>query len=467
MIVRESSTSTGLQERYFDALEAYVGSAEESALLDAYELGRQIMDSAGGVLDLSAVHQDAMEMVMRRTRGGRSRELVARRCHEFLDEALSPFEMAQRGFREANLRLVTVNSALAHESAQLAAVIASINDGLIVADAEGAVTAANEPAAQLLGVRQDVLRSGDVASVATLLARRCPGGEDDVQTLRWRLRRRDAERATIELRLTAPDTDLQVELFPVRGENEHGIGVMLRDVTRERELVRARDELVSIVSHELRGPLSNIIGFADLLLMRHQGNEKATEDAIIIADEGRRLASIIDDFLDLQRIDRGAMRIHRRTVEVATILDRLMTVVPDDEARPLAVQTADDVSQVFADPERVLQVLLNLVSNARKYSPDGGQVRVTAEAGPGTAITVTVIDEGLGIDAEAIPRLFGEFYRVQSPDRQGISGTGLGLSICRKIIRAHQGEIWAESEGPGRGTEVHFTLPTADPAGLA
>ena len=131
------------------------------------------------------------------------------------------------------------------------------------------------------------------------------------------------------------------------------------------------------------------------------------------------------------------------------------------------MHTADDVSRVFADPERVLQVLLHLVSNARTYSPDGGQVRVTAEAGPGTAITVTVIDEGLGIEAEAIPRLFGEFYRVQSPDRQGISGTGLGLSICRKIIRAHQGEIWAESEGPGRGTEVHFTLPTADPAGLA
>ena len=150
MIVRESSTSTRLQERYFDALEAYVASAEESALLDAYELGRQIMDSAGGVLDLSAVHQDAMEMVMRHTRGGGPRELVARRCHEFLDEALSPFEMAQRGFREANLRLMTVNGELAHQSAQLSAVIASINDGLVVANSEGAVTAANQRAAEVL-----------------------------------------------------------------------------------------------------------------------------------------------------------------------------------------------------------------------------------------------------------------------------------------------------------------------------
>jgi signal transduction histidine kinase len=311
-------------------------------------------------------------------------------------------------------------------------------------------------------VRQDVLLSGDVASVATLLGRRCQGGEDDVQDLRWRLRRRDADPATIELRLNAPEADLLVELFSVRGENEHGIGVMMRDVTRERELVRAKDELVSIASHELRGPLSNIIGFADLLLMQHRGSERATEGATIIADEGRRLASIIDDFLDLERIERGAMRTDPREVEFAAILERLATVVPGDGACPLEVQAPDDVSDVFADPERILQVLLNLVSNARKYSPDGGEVRVTAAAGPADAVTVTVADDGLGIEAEAIPRLFGEFYRVQTPDRQGISGTGLGLSICRKIIRAHQGEIWAESQGPGQGTQFHFTLPVAD-----
>jgi signal transduction histidine kinase len=140
-------------------------------------------------------------------------------------------------------------------------------------------------------------------------------------------------------------------------------------------------------------------------------------------------------------------------------------VVPDDETRPLTVKAADGVSDVLADPERVLQVLLNLVSNARKYSPDGGEVRVTASAQAGDTVTITVADEGLGIEAEALPRLFGEFYRVQSPDRQGISGTGLGLSICRKIIRAHQGEIWAESDGAGQGTRFHFTLPVADPAG--
>jgi signal transduction histidine kinase len=467
MTVREAGASTRLQERYLDALEAYVRSEEESALLDAYELGRQIMDTAGGVLDLSAVHQDAMEAVMRRTRAGRPREEAARRCHAFLDEALSPFEMAQRGFREANLRLLGVNAQLAHQSAQLGAVIASINDGLVVADSEGAVTAANERAAELLDVAQDVLLRGDVASVATLLARRCQGGEDDVRNLRRRLRRRNAEPATVELRLGAPEADLMVELFPVRDEKDHGIGVMLRDVTRERELVRAKDELVSVVSHELRGPLSNIIGFADLLLMQHRGNDSATEDATIIADEGRRLAHIIDDFLDLQRIDHGPVRTDRQAIKLPAILDRLTAVVPEDANCPLAIQVPEDLPAVCADPERILQVLLNLVGNARKYSPAGGEVRITVTAAMPAApqtITITVADQGLGIEAEAIPRLFGEFYRVQTPDRQGISGTGLGLSICRTIVRAHQGEIWAESDGPGHGTRFHFTLPLAHEA---
>ncbi len=460
-MITGTATSTRIQERYLQALDAFVRDGEESALLDAYELGRQIMDSAGGVLDLSAVHQDAMEEVMGRMRAGRPREQAFKRCHEFLDEALSPFEMAQRGFREANMRLMTVNAELAHQSSQLVAVIASINDGLVVADSEGAVTAANERAAELLGVRQDVLLSGDVASVATLLGRRCQGGDDDVRDLRWRLRRREGESATIELRLGAPESDLLVELFPVRGDKAHGIGVMLRDVTPERDLVRAKDELVSIVSHELRGPLSNIIGFADLLLMQHKEDDQVTEDTTIIADEGRRLANIIDDFLDLQRIDRGAMRTERRRIELSAILTRLQVVVPDDASCPLAVDTAGEVPEVFADPERILQVLLNLVSNARKYSPGGGEVSITASTASEQKVTVTVADEGLGIAEEAMPRLFGEFYRVQTPDRQGISGTGLGLSICRKIIRAHHGEIWAESDGPGHGSRFHFTLPLA------
>src|SRR6202012_5443794 len=157
---------------------------------------------------------------------------------------------------------------------------------------------------------------------APLRAPRCRGGEDDVQDLRWRLRRRHADPATIELRLGSPEADLMVELFPVRGDKEHGIGVMLRDVTRERELIRAKDELVSIVSHELRGPLSNIIGFADLLLMQHKGNERAIQETTIVADGGRRLASIIDDSLDLPRIERGAMRTDRRMVELRAILRR-------------------------------------------------------------------------------------------------------------------------------------------------
>jgi two-component system sensor histidine kinase VicK len=121
---------------------------------------------------------------------------------------------------------------------------------------------------------------------------------------------------------------------------------------------------------------------------------------------------------------------------------------------------------VWADSERIWQVLLNLVSNARKYSPEGGPIDIFAQPSA-THVEVTVADRGLGIPADALPNLFGEFYRVPTPDRRGIPGTGLGLSICRKIIAAHHGEIWAESDGPGQGTRFRFTLPTAGGAGAA
>jgi signal transduction histidine kinase len=167
-----------------------------------------------------------------------------------------------------------------------------------------------------------------------------------------------------------------------------------------------------------------------------------------------------DDFLDLQRIDRAADIIRPQEVDLGRLLARLVSRVTTDERHELTLSVAPELPMVKADPERVWQVLLNLLSNARKYSPDGGPIDVSARL-VGELVEVCVADRGLGIPADALPRLFGEFYRVQTPDRRKIAGTGLGLSICRKIIRAHDGEIWAESEGPGKGARVRFTLPVA------
>jgi signal transduction histidine kinase len=239
---------------------------------------------------------------------------------------------------------------------------------------------------------------------------------------------------------------------------------MLRDVTDERQLARAKDELVAVVSHELRNPLNNMIGFAELLRGRDALDGTDASYVEIIVEEGRRLAALLDDFLDLQRIDRAADIIRPQAVDVYGLLARLPSRVPMDARHELTLKVAPDLPRVRADPERVWQVLLNLLSNARKYSPEGGPIEVSAHAQPeARAVEVCVADQGLGIPADALPRLFGEFYRVQTADRRKIAGTGLGLSICRKIIRAHAGDIWAESDGPGTGSRFRFTLPVATP----
>jgi signal transduction histidine kinase len=297
----------------------------------------------------------------------------------------------------------------------------------------------------------------DAETVATLLAARCETNTE-LDELRTHLRDRLAGSSTFELRTSAPERDLLIELFAVRGDPRPGIGVMLRDMTAERDLARAKDELVAIVSHELRSPLSSIIGFAQLLLLN--GNETEAEELHIIIDEGRRLAQLIDDFLDLQRIDRGAIRIEPKGLQLASVIDALAARLPDDPRHPQTAELPVDLPAVWAEHERILQVLINLVTNARKYSPDGGPIHLSATILDDT-VKVTVTDTGLGIEADAIPNLFVEFYRVQTPDRQGIAGTGLGLSICKKIIHAHGGEIWAESEGRGLGSLFHFTLPIA------
>jgi signal transduction histidine kinase len=460
------AVSASLEQRYADALGDYMRGADEAALLHAYELGRQIMDSGGGVVDLAATHQTAFEELTDADAGHPGRRLAIQRSYEFLAECLAPFEMAQRGFREANLRLLSANEqlestnrAIERERATLAAVIASMHDGLIVSDSLGVINAANECGAELLATRPENLIGHDIGHVAALLGQRC-ADEPSLEELHGALRSRTLEPPTFELRSADPARDLQVELFRVRGKPEPGIGVMLRDVTDERELARAKDELVAVVSHELRNPLTHMIGFAELLRGHGALEETDASYVEILVAEGRRLAALLDDFLDLQRIDRAADTIRAQEVDLRGLLARLATIVTTDSQHELTLNVAPGLPRVTADPERIWQVLLNLFSNARKYSPDGGRIEVRARRAE-QQVEVCVADHGLGIPAEAMPRLFGEFYRVQTPDRRKIAGTGLGLSICRKIIRAHDGEIWAESDGPGKGARFRFTLPVA------
>ena len=227
------------------------------------------------------------------------------------------------------------------------------------------------------------------------------------------------------------------------------------------EAARAKDEIVSIVSHEIRTPLASLVGFAELLLTRDYGEQERRQYLQIMLEDGRRLAALVDDFLDLQRLESGRQVFSLAPLDLRQALEHAAASAGHDPRCPILLDLPQRIPLVLADAHRLQQVLSNLLSNARKYSPDGGEVRVSACPGSG-AVEVTVADCGLGLPPEALGRLFTKFYRVDTIDRRAIKGTGLGLAICRTIIEAHGGTIRAESPGPGQGTRVSFTLPVAE-----
>lgn len=230
-------------------------------------------------------------------------------------------------------------------------------------------------------------------------------------------------------------------------------------VARERE-ARVKDEVISLVSHELRTPLASVVGFSELLLSRDLDPAQQRECLAYILEEGRRLAQLIGDFLDLQRLESGRQPCQPIPTDIVPLLERAVAAAGIDPLRPVELAVEGPLPQVNADPARIMQVLGNLLSNARKYSPDGGPIEVRARR-MGSWVAVSVRDRGLGLPAEALPRLGEKFYRVERADYRDIPGTGLGLAIVKQIVEAHGGILQVESPGPGFGTTVTFTLPEA------
>jgi PAS domain S-box-containing protein len=225
-------------------------------------------------------------------------------------------------------------------------------------------------------------------------------------------------------------------------------------------LSRAKDELVSMVSHELRTPLASVVGFTELLLSREVSDEQRKEYLRVMLQEGRRLTSLINDFLDLQRIEGGHQTMNMAAADLGALIARAVGNAGDEPGTPIETRLPPELPLVLVDSDGILRVLSNLLSNARKYSPDGGTIVVGAGLSAGMA-EIYVQDHGLGIPREDLPHLTQTFYRVEAADRRNIRGTGLGLAISKKIVEGHGGQIGCRSEGLGKGSLFHFTVPLA------
>ncbi|MGH7392783.1 MAG: GAF domain-containing sensor histidine kinase, partial [Candidatus Rokuibacteriota bacterium] len=225
--------------------------------------------------------------------------------------------------------------------------------------------------------------------------------------------------------------------------------------TRHLELAdRAKSAFVAVASHELRTPLTALRGFGELLALRATAPGEVRRVAGIVQRETERLARIVEDLLDLSRLERGlAPQLAPRPLSATAAIAAGVEVFRDGAHR-VTVACAEPLPDVLADPDALDRVLKNLVSNAIKYSPPGAAVRVTACA-VGGRVEIAVADQGRGIPADALPRLFEPYYRA--PGSEGARGTGLGLAVVKALVEAHGGTVSVES-APGTGTRVAFTL---------
>jgi PAS domain S-box-containing protein len=274
--------------------------------------------------------------------------------------------------------------------------------------------------------------------------------------------------------------DVSLTVSPIRNSDGKIVGAssVARDVTERNAMTaalkaselrsvlavsRAKDEMVSLVSHELRTPLASLLGFTELLYARDFSEDQRRRYLGVMLREGRRLTDLINDVLHIQRLEAGHQDLHLAPADLEALIRRAVVAAGEDDHTPIEVRVPGVMPLVMVDTDAILQVLGNFLTNARKYSPDGGTVLVTTRVVE-EMVEVDVQDHGLGLPADALPKLFATFYRVDSGDRRMIKGTGLGLAINRRIVEAHGGRVEAHSDGPGLGSRFLFTLPVVEKA---
>jgi CheY-like chemotaxis protein len=226
------------------------------------------------------------------------------------------------------------------------------------------------------------------------------------------------------------------------------------------QTVRADDDLVSLRSQELRVPLASMVGFAELIASGDLTDEQRKLYAGFLLREGRRLDALVSNAMTLQRLETGHRELNVGPIDVTALLTRAVLAAGEDVRRPIRIRLSKQLPLVAADTEAILEVLANFLSNARRFSPDGGAIEIGARQA-GEMVAVRIQDHGVGIAADALPNMFRKFYRADRGVRKLGPGTGLGLAINHQIIAAHGGQVEAGSNGPGRGAHFQFTLPVS------
>ncbi len=334
------------------------------------------------------------------------------------------------------------------EKRLLKRILEGIEEGVLILDGEGKVVYANS-FMERLGREGALIGKGVSEAFATPLK----------EVLEGALSAKEAR--TQELTLQIPqELTMRVRFIPF----DEGLMCFFRDVTEEKKVEKIKRDFVSNVSHELRTPLANIKGYTETLLDGAiEDRETARSFLRIIEKHTARMTRLIDDLLILSSLETQEMPISPSSIDMADVVSSVIQGLKkqaEDKGIELSLKLSSPSLPVRADKERMEQVLINLIDNAIKYTPEGGKVKVSA-CQEDSKIRVDVEDTGIGIPAKDIPRIFERFYRVDKARSRELGGTGLGLAIVKHIILSHRGKVWVTSE-VGKGSRFSFTLPVDD-----
>jgi PAS domain S-box-containing protein len=268
-----------------------------------------------------------------------------------------------------------------------------------------------------------------------------------------------------ELSLTVPEEKfLKVNAVPIVREGEvNGAILVFHDITELRRLERIRQDFVANVSHELRTPISSIKGYAETLLDGAMNDQQNSRDFLeIINRDSDRLAKLIDDLLDLSRIESGKLKMVFVPTDILGVIKRTMSIIENSakmKSISIEIQAPENLYKVLADETRLSQVILNLLDNAIKYTSEGGAIKISVRSND-QFVEVDISDTGIGIPEKDLSRVFERFYRVDKARSRDMGGTGLGLSIVKHIVQAHGGEVWVKSTLE-HGSTFCFVIPRA------
>jgi PAS domain S-box-containing protein len=372
------------------------------------------------------------------------------------------------------LAFAQVNSQLRDKLAELEVVLSSMSNGLLLCDGTGRIVRANDAAGHMLGLPPDEIVG---QSVLDAKWNRMPDGTGTGEgpLARSSLYGDECDNCPIEIEKDGETRVLSVTASPFRkGDGERdGTVVVIRDITEERRAEQMEEEFLSLLSHELRAPLTVISGYAQML-KRRLGRYELTQEAgyaDLIKEHAGRMAGMVGDLVESGRLEAGIQAISKGPVDMRALVEKVVgRITEEQQAIPgkhtLILSVDLDLPHVNADAQRIDQVLTNILSNAIKYSPDGGEIEVEVRAltqdgkhsTPGE-VRVQISDHGVGVPETDRKRIFEHAYRGQNGKLVNTQGLGLGLYICKLVVEAHGGAIGVIDNPIGAGSTFWFTLP--------